>query len=238
MYSEVIGIVGLASQATSHFFKRIVDAFPGEKDWDRPQVIINNDCIIPSRVRAILYGENDDRIKRELEECVRGILRCAGKKKVRMVIDCNTAHHYIGYLKEVIPEADFIDIIETCAENLSERDIKEVVLLASEGIFETKIYNRYFEEKGIAITYPASKMKEIRYFIECVKQNKITEEAKVRFLALLRSFEKMPIILGCTELPVLYEKIQILDKERICAGGEHVYDPLECVLEKLKRELK
>ena len=75
MYSEVIGIVGLASQATSHFFKRIVDAFPGEKDWDRPQVIINNDCIIPSRVRAILYGENDDRIKRELEECVRGILR-------------------------------------------------------------------------------------------------------------------------------------------------------------------
>lgn len=237
MYSEVIGIVGLASQATAHFFKRLVDAFPGEKDWDRPQVIINNDCTIPSRVRAILYGENDDRIKSELEECVRGILRCAGEKKVRLIIDCNTAHHYIDYLKETISEADFIDIIETCADVLFREGVKDSIVLASEGIFETKIYDRYFEQRGIKITYPVSDMKEIRYFIECVKQNEVTEETVGRFLSMLRRYEGKTIILGCTELPVLYERIAEKDKKGMCAEMK-VYDPLECVIEKLKYELK
>ena len=59
MQSEyTIGILGgMGSYATLHFFSRILDAFPAEKEWERPRVIIDNRCTMPSRVRAYLYGE-------------------------------------------------------------------------------------------------------------------------------------------------------------------------------------
>ena len=37
-YTETIGIVGgMGSYATLDFFRRILDAFPAEKEWDRPR---------------------------------------------------------------------------------------------------------------------------------------------------------------------------------------------------------
>ena len=42
-YTETIGIVGgMGSYATLDFFRRILDAFPAEKEWDRPRIVIDN----------------------------------------------------------------------------------------------------------------------------------------------------------------------------------------------------
>ena len=57
----VVGILGgMGSYATVDFFRRLIEAFPAEKEWDRPRVIIDNNCTMPSRVRAILYHENEE----------------------------------------------------------------------------------------------------------------------------------------------------------------------------------
>ena len=51
MYRDVIGILGgMGSYATLHFFEAILNAFPAEKEWDRPRVLIDNRCTMPSRV--------------------------------------------------------------------------------------------------------------------------------------------------------------------------------------------
>ena len=109
------------------------------------------------------------------------------------------------------------------------------MLLASEGIFDTKIYDFYFHQKGITIDYPNSFLKEIRYFIECVKQNSISQESMNRFYELLMEYKGKTIILGCTELAVLWERLSDEQKE---AFAESIYDPLQCVIEKLQQELK
>ena len=64
MKDYVVGIVGgMGSYATVDFFKRLVDAFPVEKEWDRPRIIIDNKCTMPSRVRALLYGEKREELE-------------------------------------------------------------------------------------------------------------------------------------------------------------------------------
>ena len=74
-YTETIGIVGgMGSYATLDFFRRILDAFPAEKEWDRPRIVIDNRCTMPSRVRAILYQEEKETIVKEMEDAVRGLL--------------------------------------------------------------------------------------------------------------------------------------------------------------------
>ena len=51
----IIGLVGgMGSYATAYFFEQMIDAFPAEKEWDRPHVIIDNFCTMPSRVKNIV----------------------------------------------------------------------------------------------------------------------------------------------------------------------------------------
>ena len=68
----------------------------------------------------------------------------------------------------------------------------------------------------------------MRNCIEAVKQNKYSDEVKKSFQELKDEYD-VPIILGCTELPILYEKY----KDGIDVT---VYDPLLIALKKLKEE--
>lgn len=61
-----------------------------------------------------------------------------------------------------------------------------------------------------------------------MKQNKYSDEVKKSFQELMDGYD-VPIILGCTELPILYEKY----KDGIDIT---VYDPLLIALKKLKEE--
>ena len=54
----VLGVLGgMGTYATIHLFQQYAEIFPAEKEWDRPRIIIDNNCTMPSRVRAILYNE-------------------------------------------------------------------------------------------------------------------------------------------------------------------------------------
>ena len=47
----------MGSFATCDLFRRLIEAFPAEKEWDRPRIVIDNNCTMPSWVRAIIYKE-------------------------------------------------------------------------------------------------------------------------------------------------------------------------------------
>ena len=68
----------------------------------------------------------------------------------------------------------------------------------------------------------------LRDCIEAVKQNKYTNEVKEIFLELVNRYDSC--ILGCTELPILYEMYK---NDIVC---KNVYDPLLIGLQTLKEE--
>ena len=64
-----IGVLGvMGTYATIHLFKKYAEIFPAKKEWDRPRIVIDNRCTMPSRVRAFLYNENVDQLISEMAD--------------------------------------------------------------------------------------------------------------------------------------------------------------------------
>lgn len=231
MRSEyTIGILGgMGSYATLHFFSRILRAFPAEKEWERPRVIIDNRCTMPSRVRAHLYGEKRQELIEMMTESISYFLRMGADT---VIVACNTAHLFLDEVKALLPEADqdkVLNMIEMCADSLKckENAGRKFYLLATEGTIDSKIYQETFKRAGLEIFCPyETEFPQMRRLIEAVKQDKITASVKEKFLQMLQECGYQDIVLGCTEFPVLYDMIG----GKLDGIGIHVYDPLETVL--------
>lgn len=231
MKDLVIGVLGgMGTYATINLFKQYAEVFPAEKEWERPRIIIDNRCTMPSRVRAFLYHENVEKLVDEMADSIDGLLKMGGGT-VRIILACNTSHLFLSQIYKKVPEAKsaVINIIHSCVEQISKDNVKQVFLLGSEGTIESKVYQESLSEKGITCKVPQKEQYTLlRNCIEAVKQNKYSDEVKMAFQELMDEYD-VPIILGCTELPILYEKY----KDDIDAM---VYDPLLMALKKLKEE--
>lgn len=231
-YTETIGIVGgMGSYATLDFFRRILNAFPAEKEWERPRVVIDNRCTMPSRVRAVLYGEEKETIVKELACAVRGLLGCGADY---LVFACNTSHVFIPDVLSAVPEAEkkTVNIIDTLARRLHEKGICSAYLLASEGTLASNVYQGFFDQYGIKLEAPsAGDWVKMREYIELVKQNKVDKCAKERFSNFCRELPFENIILGCTEFPVLLPACEL-------DTGKTLWDPLDAAIDYIKPVIK
>ena len=71
----VIGVLGgMGTYATIHLFKQYAELFPAEKEWDRPRILIDNRCTMPSRVRAFLYNENVEGLVSQMGDSLRHLM--------------------------------------------------------------------------------------------------------------------------------------------------------------------
>ena len=217
-YSDAltVGVVGgMGSYATVGFFKRLVDAFPARYEWERPRILIDNRCTMPSRVRAILSGERRDVLVRQLAESVKNLV---GGGSTHVFLACNTSHVFLDEIKALAPEAAgyIVDMIALLAADTASRGVKRAFLLASEGTIASGIYQDRFGCEGVEVVPAGDGMQErLRGFIEVVKQSKVNNAAKAEFAAFVRELDEPIVILGCTELPLLadspIEGVELLD---------------------------
>lgn len=236
MYNDVIGIVGgMGSYATVDFFKRLIDAFPAEKEWERPRILIDNRCTMPSRVRAILYKEQTDKLAEMLADSVKSLIH-SGTTKV--ILACNTSHYFLPDIYNYVPEAKgkIVNIIEeTCDYIFQKTKSDDVTLLASEGTIESGIFQEYMNKgnKSINVLYPSSEdFDNQRTIIEAVKQNMITQSEIDLLCNMINNASSDVVILGCTEFPIAYKSVPTEKIKKI------IVDPLQCVIEKLKKDIK
>lgn len=216
---QTIGILGgMGSYATVEIFRRIVDAFPAEKEWERPRIVIDNNCAMPSRVRAILYGEKRNQLTYEMGESIRHLVDSGASC---ILIGCITAHCFL----EELPYQNLI--INAIEETSKYVPTGTVTILCTEGTMDVGIWDKAL--KDCDVIYPNStQMVQLREFIEIVKQGKITEEKRRQFAEYVNSFPGDTLLLGCTELPVLLGN-QISEK--------NIIDPIWCAIEKVKKIL-
>ena len=231
MDDYVIGIVGgMGSYATVKFFERIIDSYPVEREWERPRIVIDNKCTMPSRVRSILYDENTDLLISELTDSVRGLMDMGATK---IVLACNTSHCFLPEVLKNVPEAEdkIVHIITSCAEMIKRDGLNKVFLMATEGTLLSKIYENTFEPYGIeCVAATEDDFPIMREYIEAVKQKRITDEMKDDFVNYINNAETDAVILGCTELPILYAELG--DKKTEIT--KKIYDPLDAALLKIK----
>lgn len=225
----VIGVLGgMGTYATIHLFQQYAEVFTAEKEWDRPRIIIDNRCTMPSRVRAFLYNEKTGQLVAEMRESMER-LRESGCN--RIILACNTSHLFLEQVFVNSPElkGTIVNIIDACVDKIIETGISEAYLLGSEGTIESRIYQDALENRGVHCVCPEQReYSMLRDCIEAVKQNKFTDETRKTFTELINRNDNC--ILGCTELPILFDKY----KEDVKC--KHVFDPLLIVLKKLKEE--
>ena len=225
----VIGILGgMGTYATINLFKQYAEIFPAVKEWDRPRIIIDNRCTMPSRVRAFIYNENVEQLIDEMSESLYNLSQMGS---TRIILGCNTSHLFLPKIYEKYPQLKnkIINIIDKCVEKINSDEIKEIYLLGSEGTIESNIYQNELSKYNIKCIVPSSdEYSLLRECIEAVKQNNYSEKSKKIFIDLVNRYDSC--ILGCTELPILYEKYKSLIKT------QNIYDPLLIGLQKLKEE--
>lgn len=242
MYSEKIGLIGgFGAYATLDFYKRILKEFASESERNYPHIIMDNNFTMPSRTKALLYGNDYDEVVLRIAESMKLMLHFNVDK---IILVCGTAHFFLDDVYKIIPEAEekVIDIIEVLGKDLNRKNISNVLVIAAEGTLLKELYPQKLRKYGISCINPSQNYyKEIRYFIECVKQNKLNEMLGVEFIGFLNKFSTNNVILGCTEFPVLVDYIvnNCACEQMKSELKEYVfYDPLEGVLEDLKRTLQ
>ena len=225
----VIGVLGgMGTYATINLFNEYAKVFPAIKEWDRPRIIIDNRCTMPSRVRAYLYNEKVDELVNEMSESMDYLTKAGA---TRIILACNTSHLFLPKIYKKVPELEgkVLNIIENCANMINKDNIKEVYLLGSEGTIDSKIFQKELEKYKIICNVPTEEdYQTLRDIIEAVKQNNYTDDTREKFLSLVNRSKY--VILGCTELPILYDKY----KDGITC--EKTYDPLKLALEELHKE--
>ena len=128
MKDLVIGVLGgMGTYATINLFKQYAEVFPAEKEWERPRIIIDNRCTMPSRVRAFLYHENVERLIDEMADSIDGLLKIGGGS-ARIILACNTSHLFLPQIYKKVPEAKsaVINIIHSCVEQISKIQRKKI----------------------------------------------------------------------------------------------------------------
>lgn len=225
----IIGVLGgMGTYATIHLFEQYAEEFNAEKEWDRPRIIIDNRCTMPSRVRAFLFNENVNQLILEMADSMKHLIESGC---TRIILACNTSHLFLPEIFKLLPEAEdkVVNIIYNCVEKIQKDGIKEIYLLASEGTIDSNIYQKALYEKGIKCIVPdKSEYSLLRECIEAVKQNNYSNKVEKVFLDLINRYDAC--ILGCTELPILW------DKYIHNVTCKNVYDPLLNAIKILKKE--
>lgn len=225
----VIGILGgMGTYATINLFQQYAKIFPAEKEWERPRIVIDNRCTMPSRVKAFLYGDNKEILVDQMSESIANLMSMGCNK---IILACNTSHLFLPEIYNRIPglESILINIIDSCINVVEEDNVQQVLLLGSEGTIDSQIYQRKLRKKDITCIVPdGTQYFQIRECIEAVKRNEYSQRVKENFLNLVNGSDAC--ILGCTELPVLYDMYR---NEVQC---KKIYDPVLISLEILREE--
>ncbi len=208
----ILGIVGgMGPLATCELFRKIIELTDADKDQDHLHIIIDNNTKIPDRTDYILDKGEDPRI-----EMTRSIIKLETMGVDYIAIPCNTAHYFYDDIKRYT-KVKIINMIYETAYFLKENNSKDkdYLLLSTEGTYKAEIYDKTFNDLGLNILTPDDEDKKtIMKWIYGVKSSEFNISLQ-EFESLVNKYMKdkdIPIIIGCTELSVLVERIGLTKK--------------------------
>ena len=196
---------GMGPASTCYLFNKIISLTPATKDQEHLHIIIDNNVEIPDRTAYILgLGESP------IREMIKSILKLEIMGVDYIAIPCNTAHYFYDEITKYTKVKVLNMIYETAKYLKKNYGHKKYLLLATEGTYKSEIYKSIFQEFDLDIIYPNDiHKKTLMDWIYDVKSSKFKVEP-MEVQSLMDKYiegRNIPVILGCTELPLLAEKI-------------------------------
>lgn len=211
MRDKVVGVIGgMGPLATEVFYDYVIKNTCAEKDQDHIDMIILSHASMPDRTEAIKSG-NLDPLFEEMKKDFR-LLESAGVKLA--VITCNTAH----VLYDRITELTDIPVLNMPVETAAYIRKKfgegaKVGIMATDGTVKTGIYHKAVSGMGMipADVSEETQKRVMNIIYGCVKQGKEVSMDDVKAAENDLS-DCSCIILGCTELSAVADKVFTDDK--------------------------
>jgi aspartate racemase len=208
----ILGIMGgMGPAATADLFKKIIEFTSVSKDQEHIHIVIDSNTDIADRSEYILGLGKDPTY-----EMVRSAIKLEAMGADYIVIPCNTAHYFYDRLLPYV-KVPILHMIRETAVYLKNayHDLTDFILFATEGTYISRVYETVFANYNLNVVVPDDDDKKmIMNWIYGVKAGDFSvASAQVESLVKRYSMcRNIPVILGCTELPLLAERLNMSDR--------------------------
>ncbi|TCO75227.1 cysteate racemase [Marinisporobacter balticus] len=232
-----IGILGgMGPLATADLFKKIVLLTDANSDNEHIPILIDNNTEIPDRTEHIINNGEDPTM--HLIKSAIGLEKMGADV---IIMPCNTAHYFYEKIIKYV-DVPFLHMIEETAKEIKSKypNVKKIGLLATEGTYQSLIYDKIFEKYDLPLVKPKEGNKKyIMELIYNIKKGKMDMDL-TNFKNVLKELKEDEVdifILGCTELPVAFEIFE-MDKEFACVDPTKVlaYSAIQFVGKKVNNK--
>jgi aspartate racemase len=160
---------------------------------------------VPDRMRALQDVRSGGH--QPLEPMLQALGRLAALGAGTVAIACNTAHAWHTSLQQSFPQLRLLHIADETAQALAAQGVRHVSLMATEGTYQTGLYDAALRARGIECHLPREDQRQriTQGIFSGVKAGHIQLATKIfSGVALELAQEKgaHPIIMGCTEIPL------------------------------------
>ena len=203
--SKTIGIIGgMGPLATVDLFGKIVANTTAANDREHIPVVIDNNTRIPDRTAGILHnGESP------IREMVRSAVKLESMGADFLIMPCNTAHFFYNDIVKFV-NIPMINMLEETAKAIKEMGIGKVGLLATNGTIESGVYATAFEKFNVEFVTPNEEHQKavMDLIYNGVKAGNFSIDISAfrNTINYLVSEGVEYVVLGCTELPIAFEK--------------------------------
>lgn len=209
---KTIGIIGgMGPLATVDMFNKIVTLTEANIDQDHIHIIIDNNPGTPDRLNFLFRdGESPEKA------LVQSAIKLQSMGADALIMPCNTAHYFYDAIKKYV-SIDFINMVDETAKEIKKAlpFCKRVGLLATKGTYSTGVYDKIFTPYEIEVIKPDIEGQGyIAELIAAVKKGQKTFNL-TNIYRVLEDMKKKKVeifVLGCTELPIAFQKFDIKEK--------------------------
>lgn len=211
---KILGVLGgMGPAATAEFLRLLALHTPAKTDQEHIITYMIGDPTIPDRTEFILGGSVNPapKIKANLDKLI------AMGAEV-LASPCNTAHYFID---EMQLNAPLIHIIKETIKATMEIDSR-AFLISTLGTKKSGLFEKHSKALGLEIITPDESVANlVQQSINCIKANDIKKGGEHIKKAILSLWERedLPVILGCTELPLAYTASG-LESQRVVSSLE------------------
>ncbi|NVM88492.1 aspartate/glutamate racemase family protein [Variovorax sp. SG517] len=160
---------------------------------------------VPDRTEALASA--DQGAHQPLEPMLQALGRLAALGSRTVAIACNTAHAWHASLQERFPQVELLHMARETAQHLTRQGATGVALMATEGTYRIRLYEKALAEEGLECHVPLPEERQIitRGIFEGVKAGNM-QLAEQCFsdvaLRLAGRHGPVSIVMGCTEVPL------------------------------------